>query len=943
MSSSVLSPLAIIRARETRRSRASHNPMIYLGWGIALLISLGAVVLVFTFTIGYLHLVRDLPSIDLLPLLLEGEQAQLREPTRLFDRTGEEVLLTLQDPNAVEGDYLLLENFPAVLITTTLVTTDPDFWLHSGYRLSSFGSTDDSLTLAQRLVTDLLLWDEDSSPRRELRAGFLARQVTLRYGRKKILEWYLNYAHYGPGVYGADAAARAYLNKSAVDLSLAESAFLAAAAERPAIHPLLASELTLQRQTEILLDMRARGLLSPDELLQASQEKLLLRESSQAVSLVPAFTNLVLQQLATQIPLERLARGGLRIITTLDLDLQMQVACVLQTQLAHLDSASIPDCAAARLLPTLPNVFQDISNLNGEAVIIDPRDGQVLALVNDETIDVMNEHPAGSLLTPFVYLSAFARGFGPATLAWDVPDMQQSVENFDGEFHGPMRLRIAMANDYIVPAAQLFEKIGPMEVWRTLEQFGIRPLDRLNLDSFISFMENRVTLLDAAHVLSVFANQGTLVGQTLEYTSDLHAASVLYVNDVGGRPWLNWMEAQRRPVIGAQLAYLENHVLSDEAVRWPSLGHPNSLEIGRPVAVKLSQTLDGNDTWAVGSTPQRMVAVWVGYADDELVEDVLSPEVAGAIWHALMQYITRDLPVEIWEPPVGIVSMPVCDPSGLLPTVECPNVVNEVFISGNEPSRLDELYHSVSVNRVTGLLATVFTPPSLIEERVYLSAPPQAAKWAQEAGLPIQPVDYDIIAMSQLNPDVHMTSPANFAQVSSAVTLRGTAAGEDFSSYRLLMGTGLNPQRWIQIGDDGLRPIIDGVLGTWDTSNLSGLYIIQLQVTRDNQQIETDAIQVTVDNQPPEVSLLYPLADQVAVPVKSQYILLQVAARDDLSLGQIEFMIDDVLVGALYPQTGELGPFTFAWKSMPGKHQLQVKVYDRAGNSNMIESSFSVK
>jgi membrane peptidoglycan carboxypeptidase len=922
----------IIRTRAKRRNRIRHNPVITLGWGLALCFSLALVGAIFALTWGYLSLVRGLPSALLLPMLVDGAGAQLRQPTRLLDRSGTQVILTLQDP-AASNNYLLLEAFPPAVITATLGSADPDFWLHPGYHLLG----KQPLTLAERLVTDLLLWDEPATPRREWRAHLLAGQVTARYGRKKILEWVLNSAPYGPGVHGLDAAARAYLGKSATALTLAEAAFLAAASERPAIHPVQAAELTIQRQTEILLELSANGLISPLESLQASQEKLPLQPPEEMVSLAPDFTDLALEQLATQIPPERLARGGLKVITSLDLDLQTQAACAVQAQQARLVGQPSPDCEAARLLPTIFNITPLTTTLDTAAVILNPQTGQVLALVGGASGED-NKHPGGSLLTPLVYLSAFARGSGPATLAWDVPG-EPGIENFDGHYHGPLRLRTALANDYPVPAAQLFDQLGAAEVWRTLGQFGLIPTQAG--ESFLDFSQNPVALLEAAHALSALANQGTLTGQALDGSPQLHPVSVLSVESVDGRPWLDWHQSQRRPVVGVQLAYLLNHVLSDEPAHWPSLGHPNPLEIGRPAAVKLSQTPGGSDTWAVGATPQRLVSVWVGRPAEGSDPNRLSPMPAAAIWHALMQYASRQLPVQTWEAPAGVVTLAVCDPSGLLPTIECPNVVNEVFIAGNEPTRLDDLYRSVPVNRISGLLATVFTPPSLVEERVYLSVPPQAVVWAQQAGLPIPPSSYDIINLPPVNPKVVLTSPANFDQVRGQVLLHGTASGDDFDSYRLLVGAGLNPQRWLQIGDESSRPVENGLLGQWDASGLSGLYAIQLQVVRKDSRIETAILQVTVDNQPPEVRLFDP--ETPWTPTESGFVFLQADANDDLALARLEFWVDDALAGALYPQFGERGPFTLAWAATPGRHRLQVIAFDRAGNSNQAEGIFEVQ
>jgi hypothetical protein len=135
----------------------------------------------------------------------------------------------------------------------------------------------------------------------------------------------------------------------------------------------------------------------------------------------------------------------------------------------------------------------------------------------------------------------------------------------------------------------------------------------------------------------------------------------------------------------------------------------------------------------------------------------------------------------------------------------------------------------------------------LIDERVYLVVPSDARAWADSAGLEIPPSTYDVIQAPQINPDVTITFPALFAEVGGVIQVVGTAAGEDFVSYRVLIGQGLNPQEWIQIGE-GNTPVTDNVLAEWDTNRLSGLYAVQLQVIRSDQRVDTAVIQVTIGN-----------------------------------------------------------------------------------------------
>ena len=253
--------------------------------------------------------------------------------------------------------------------------------------------------------------------------------------------------------------------------------------------------------------------------------------------------------------------------------------------------------------------------------------------------------------------------------------------------------------------------------------------------------------------------------------------------------------------------------------------------------------MTGHDAWVVGYTPSYVVVTWTGVHGEN---ETVSPRFPAVLWNALMQLASGNAPADGWTAPQGVSTITVCDPSGMLPTKECPNLVNEVFLNGSEPIQADNLYREFGINRETGLLATVFTPPELIENHVYMLVPETARDWALSAGLEIPPTSYDAIQAPPVKPTANITSPELFAEVSDVVKIIGTASGENFSYYRVQVGKGLNPQEWIQLGSDEITPVESGVLAEWDTKGLSGLYAVQLLVVRSDQIVDTAVIQVTV-------------------------------------------------------------------------------------------------
>ncbi len=416
----------------------------------------------------------------------------------------------------------------------------------------------------------------------------------------------------------------------------------------------------------------------------------------------------------------------------------------------------------------------------------------------------------------------------------------------------------------------------------------------------------------------------------------LNSSSILSVVGVDGQNWLDWTNSQDLPVVSAQLAYLTTDVLSDEKSRWPSLQQPNALEIGRPAGAKVSLTSDANNAWSVGYIPQLAVGVWMGYSQGE--EGGISADMPAGLWHAVMQYASRDMPIQNFTVPMGINVVQVCDPSGLLVSPLCPGVVQEIFLSGNEPTQVDNLYQKFAINRETGLLATIFTPSEMVDEKVYLVVPPEATIWAKEAGLPIPPETYDeLYTPPPSSDDVQFTQPRMSAHVGRQIKLMGSAKGEDFAYYRLQVGKGLNPQQWLQIGNDVNNPVSDGLLGTWDTTGLEGLYVVQLLVVKQDQRVEQAFLQVTIDNTDPQVEILAPKEDEHFAYKQDTTIMINVSASDNLVLERVEFYVDDKLESTLLEP-----PFIILWDAQMGRHSLLVKTYDLAGNQNEAVISFTV-
>jgi len=237
--------LPILRSRRERRlakQRTSSNRARGALLSMGMVFSIVLAALIFLGAFAYADVTRDLPSVEILPRLLNPPDGLLLEPTRVYDRTGLQLLFTFATENSPRRYIPINEqnpqHIPVNLIESVVAVADPRFWSHSGYSIQGINDPESHPSIAQKLVGELILYNEEPSTRRAVRERILAAQITAQFGRTQIMEWYLNSAHFGKYAFGVEAAAQLYFGKSAEQLTLAESAILASTSETPALNPL---------------------------------------------------------------------------------------------------------------------------------------------------------------------------------------------------------------------------------------------------------------------------------------------------------------------------------------------------------------------------------------------------------------------------------------------------------------------------------------------------------------------------------------------------------------------------------------------------------------------------------------------------------------------------------------------------------------------------------
>ncbi|MCC6801270.1 MAG: transglycosylase domain-containing protein, partial [Anaerolineae bacterium] len=765
-------------------------------------------------------------------------------PTGFYDSTGATLVYALQSPLGDGSSWVPVDDMPAYVVSAMLASEDPNFLTHTAFnplqtlvdlwRNAVIGTLAPDPSITGRLVREVI------APLADIRGSVndarareiaLVAEINRLYTPQQVLEWHLNTAYYGNEAYGIQAAAHIYLDKPAADLTLDEAALLAAIPTAPQYNPFADETAARGRQTDLLREMRTLGMIAQDDYDTARTVRTPISRGNYLPPTAPEFTVYARRQ-AEQIldslgydGSQLLARGSLKITTSLDLDLYNQTVCTLQTQLDRLSgSTAVPDdCPGAVYLRSLSAAPGDSPPDGGSVVIIDASTGAIKALVGAATDQ---QYQPGPTLLPFVYLSAFINptaGYTPATMVFDIPKqfpgseegLIYTVGNPDGKFRGPMSLREAMGAALIAPAADIAYRQGMNTILQTAHQLGLNSLDENSYDLMLLERGGQVALLDVAYSYSVFATLGSMRGVPVDPVArgfrGRDPLAVLEIQDADGSilGQFNTGEAVKcgtldvcTPLLQPNLAYLVSDILADQETRWELLGQGTPLDLSRPGAVVNGVTSDRTDDWTVGYTPQYIVGVALNRADGSALSlDTYGMDGAASVWRSLMEYVhaRAALPPTNWERPDSIIDMPVCDISGLLPNNIC-RTHPEIFLDGTQPRQTDTYWQMVEINSQTGQRATVNTPPELRSGVLYFVPPSgDVTDWWIANRQPLPPEEYDSVSSPRALQSVRVTSPAMFAYVGGSVDIYADINTQQMQYFQLEYGQGLNPQQWITV------------------------------------------------------------------------------------------------------------------------------------------------
>jgi len=626
------------------------------------------------------------------------------QSTKIYDRTGKVLLFDIYGEE--KREIVSFDKISDNLKHAVLASEDNRFYQHGGIDvlrtikailidIQSRSKSQGGSTITQQLIKSVYLTGQKSISRK-IREIVLSIELEAKYSKDQIFDWYLNQIPFGENAYGAEAAAQTYFNKPASDLTIAESALLTAILPSTSYYSPYGShkEELFARKNSILEKMQKLGYITEQELKDAKAEKLTFAESTISIK-APDLVLYVKKYLDDKYGDEYLKEKGLRVYTTIDYDLQQYVEQVIK------DSDAVNKAKNAN---------------NAAMVVIDPKTGEILALVGSKDyfadpypagcdedpqkkclfepkydVATMGQRQPGSSFKPFAYATALKKGYTDKTIVWDVttefnPSCDPSgtavvgvngsacynPQDYDGRNRGPVSLRTALDCSLNIPAVKVLYLAGIPDVLQTAKDFGMTTLtDTSNYGLSLVLGGGDVNLLEMASAYGVFATEGNYVP----------AVSILKITDTDNNIIEQRQEVATK-VLDTQVARMMNNILSDNVARTPIFGANSPLYVpGYQVAAKTGTTQNFVDGWTMGYTPFAVVGVWTGNNDNTPTHDE-GVGIAAPMWNKVMTKIVSSHSVENFTPPD-----PITNRSPFLMGQLPPNETNTIlyYINKNDP------------------------------------------------------------------------------------------------------------------------------------------------------------------------------------------------------------------------------------------------------------------
>lgn len=588
-------------------------------------------------------------------------EKEISQSTKIFDRDGKTLLYEIYGEE--KRTVVALDRISPDLQRAVIAAEDADFYSHHGISfkgifravMADFKLLDlvqGASTISQQLIRSSYLSQEKTSARKT-KEVILTFELERRYSKEQILGFYLNQVPFGQNTYGAEAASQVYFQKKAADLSLAQAATLAALIKAPSrLSPYGPNtEDLLARKNYVLDRMAELKFITPEERDQSKNEALEFAKVSQLIK-APHFVFWVKGLLEEKYGKDFLEEKGLNVYTSLDWSLQQ---------------------FAEKVVDERVKINRSYNSNNAGLVVLDPKTGEILAMVGSKNfwddpypkdcqsgksclfepqfnVTLASRQP-GSSFKPFVYATAFKKGYDDKTVVNDEPTnfgvwggKEYSPQNYDGQFRGPVTLRRALSQSLNIPSIKvLLDLAGLKESIKTAQDLGITTL-KPPFGPSIVLGGYEVKLLEMASAYGAFATDGL-------WTKPKPIIKI--VDDKGETIEENGTSLRR--VLPSRVSALINSILSDNTSRSPIFGSHSALFFeGYQVAAKTGTTQDYRDGWAIGYTPSAVVGVWTGNNDNSSMKKEPGIVFAGPIFHEVMLKLLSQSPPSSFAQPEGL-------------------------------------------------------------------------------------------------------------------------------------------------------------------------------------------------------------------------------------------------------------------------------------------------
>jgi 1A family penicillin-binding protein len=632
-----------------------------------------AVVVAATLTAGYRKISADLPRInslnDYAPPIVTTVYSDDDRPIAEFYKERRSVIP--------------LDQMPEALIQAFIAAEDARFFTHEGVDLvgiirAFFKNIEAGTvvqggsTITQQVVKSFLLSPERSYERK-IKEAILAYRIDRAFSKAEILYLYLNQIYLGNGAYGVEAAAENYFGKSAREMTLGECALLAGLSKAPSRdNPFKYPDRAKQRRRYVLSRMAAEGYITPEEAEAAANEKVHIEPRKNLYfDKVPYFTEQVRRRIEAIYGWEALYTGGLKIYTTVNIEMQTAALKAVEKGLQALERR---------------HRYPKAVHPQGALLCLESHTGAVKAMIGGRDFSanqfnraVQAKRQPGSAFKPIIYAAALDKGYTTVSMLSDtpivVPDNNRywKPDNYDGRFTGPIRLRPALAKSRNLPVVKVLRDIGIEYAVEYAHSLGIT--SNLNRGLSLALGASGVSLLEMVQAYSVFANQGQLVRPRL----------IRKIADRNGNE-IALEHPGPEQVIDSSTAYLMTSLL--RSVVENGTGH-KMRALNRPSAGKTGTTNDFRDAWYIGYTPEYITGAWVGFDKERsLGKSEAGSKAAGPIWLDFMQRIMEGKPVQAFAPPPEqVVSAKIDAASGLLAGPGSYHILHEYFKEGTVPPR----------------------------------------------------------------------------------------------------------------------------------------------------------------------------------------------------------------------------------------------------------------